>query len=182
MRVVFKAGADDEFTAQWNRTSWQAIRFRPRILAPIPGVSLKTTILGTEFSCPFFICPAGGAKLAHPTGELSLTRAAAKHDVLHWVCNMAGYTRNEISDARKAEVKEQKLFWQIYALSDLAVTEKEIREAIELGYKGIALTVDAICAGKRERDVRAGLQDEVFCFPLSSFSILEIKCVSPGRR
>ncbi|OKL55452.1 hypothetical protein UA08_09279 [Talaromyces atroroseus] len=159
--AFFKAGADDELSAQWNRTSWQAVRFRPRVLAPIRQVSLKTTILGTEFSCPFFICPAGGAKLAHPTGELSLTRAAAKHDILHWVCNMAGYTQSEISDARNAEAKEQKLFWQIYALSDLAVTEKEIRNAIKLGYKGLALTADAIRAGKRERDVRTSLPDEV---------------------
>lgn len=39
-------------------------------------------------------------------------------------------------------------------MTDLTVTESEIKRAIELGYKGFALTVDAIRAGKRERDLR----------------------------
>ncbi|KAH8698969.1 oxidoreductase [Talaromyces proteolyticus] len=158
--AFFKAGADDEYTAQWNRTSWQSIRFRPRVLKPIPEVTLTTTVLGNKFSSPLFICPAGGAKLAHPTGEVSLTKAAAKHNVLHWVCNNSGCTKQEISDARAGNTEQQKLYWQIYALSDLSTTEKEIRQAINLGYKGFALTVDAIRAGKRERDVRVGLQEE----------------------
>lgn len=55
----------------------------------------------------------------------------------------------------------QTLYWQIYALDDLTVTEKEIKQAITLGYKGFALTVDALRAGKRERDVRLSLEEEV---------------------
>ncbi|CAI7629726.1 unnamed protein product [Penicillium glandicola] len=130
--AFFSAGAEDEAAVRWNRDSWKAIRFRPRVLRPIPSVDISTSILGTRFSSPFFICPAGGGKLAHPTGEVILTQAAAKHDVLHW----------------------------IYAMENLEVTEKEIQQAILLGYKGFALTVDAIWAGKRERDVRQGLEED----------------------
>jgi L-lactate dehydrogenase (cytochrome) len=149
--TVFKTGANDEYTAQWNRSSWHAIRFRPRILRPIDSISLSTTILGTNFSAPFFICPAGGGKLAHPEGEVLMTKAAAKHDILHWVCNMAGCSQQEMSDAR---VENQTQYWQIYVMSDLEVTEREVRKAVELGYGGFALTVDAVRAGKRERDLR----------------------------
>jgi L-lactate dehydrogenase (cytochrome) len=127
------------------------------MLRPINNISLSTTILGTKYSAPFFICPAGGGKLAHPEGETLMTKAAGKHDVLHWVCNMAGCTQKEMADAR---VSNQTLYWQIYAMSDLAVTEKEICQAIVRGYKGFALTVDAIRAGKRERDVRAGIEED----------------------
>src|ERR1700753_2847437 len=93
----FKAGADSEYTSQWNRDSWQAIRFRPRVLRPIESVDMSTAIFGNKYSAPFFICPAGGGKLANPIGEVLMTRAAAKHDVLHWVCNVAGCSQKEMT-------------------------------------------------------------------------------------
>lgn len=153
---VFQSGAEDEFTVRWNKDSWRTIRFRPRVLRPIRSIDLTTSILGTEYSVPFFICPAGGGKLAHPTGEVLLTQAAGKHGVLHWVCNMTGCSQKQIADARGPV---QTLYWQIYAMNDLSVTEKEIKQAIALGYRGFALTVDAIWSGKRERDVRLSVDD-----------------------
>ncbi|KAL4783763.1 FMN-dependent dehydrogenase [Aspergillus varians] len=155
--AFFKAGADDEYTAQWNRKSWQSIRFRPRILRPISSVDLSTSILGANVSLPFFICPAGGGKLAHPEGEILMTKAAAKHGALHWVCNMAGCTKEEMAQAR---APDQTLFWQIYAKGDLAISEAEVREAVALNYRGFALTVDAIRPGKRERDIRLSIEED----------------------
>lgn len=154
--IVFKTGAEDEFTMNWNRSSWSAITFRPRILRPINTIKTSTSILGTEFSAPFFICPAGGGKLAHPTGEILLTKAAGKRDILQWVCNNSGCSQQEMADAR---LSGQTLYWQIYAKNDLSITEQEVKKALELGYKGFALTVDAIRPGKRERDMRNGLED-----------------------
>lgn len=89
-----------------------------------------------------------------------MTRAAAKSGVLHWVCNMAGCTQEEIALARSPN---QVLFWQIYARSDLSITEKEVLRAIELGYKGFALTVDAIRGGNRERDRRMEVAEYEVC-------------------
>lgn len=89
-----------------------------------------------------------------------MTKAAAKHGILHWVCNNAGCTQQQLTDAR---APAQTTYWQIYALSDLAVTEKEIRQAVAQGYKGFALTVDAIRAGKRERDMRAAIEESQVC-------------------
>ncbi|KAM0752584.1 hypothetical protein T439DRAFT_354078 [Meredithblackwellia eburnea MCA 4105] len=148
---VFKAGADSEYAAQWNRDSWSAIRFRPRVLVPVDSINPSTTLFGHTFSQPFFICPAGGGKMAHPKGETELTKAAGKAGVLHWICCMAGRTKEEIAAER---MEGQTTFWQIYAMQDLSITEKEIKEAIKLGYKGFALTVDGVYLGKRERDMR----------------------------
>lgn len=58
-----------------------------------------------------------------------------------------------------ARVPNQTTYWQIYAMRDLKITEREVRQAVEQGYKGFALTVDAIRPGKRERDIRTGLDD-----------------------
>ncbi|KAL2824837.1 FMN-dependent dehydrogenase-domain-containing protein [Aspergillus pseudoustus] len=153
--TVLRSGAEDEQATKWNRNSWKAIRLRPRILRPINnGINTTRSILGTTFSAPFFICPAGGAKLAHPQGDLCLTKAAARHGILHWTCNNAAISLRDLADVR---APEQTTYWQIYASADLAVTERQVRQAIELGYKGFALTVDAIWAGKRESDLRANV-------------------------
>jgi L-lactate dehydrogenase (cytochrome) len=127
------------------------IRFRPRVLRPIDKVDISRSILGTKFAAPFFICPAGGAKLAHSQADLCLTKAAGRHHILHWVCNNSHMSQKDMSDAR---ARDQTTFWQIYARSDLDITTQEVKQAINLGYKGFALTVDAVRAGKRERDLR----------------------------
>jgi L-lactate dehydrogenase (cytochrome) len=160
MMIVFRAGADDEYTMDWNRKSWQLIRFRPQILRPIVKIDLSTSMVGHKFSLPFFISPAGGGKLAHPDGEVLMTKAVAKHDALQWVCNMAGCTKEEIARAR---APDQTLFWQVYAKGDLSITEGEINEAVRLGYKGFAFTVDAVRAGKRERDMRLSIEQNEVC-------------------
>ncbi|RFU30473.1 hypothetical protein B7463_g5875, partial [Scytalidium lignicola] len=155
--AFIKTGAEDEYAVNWNRDCWKAIRFRPRILRPIENIDTSWSILGTKFAAPFFICPTGGANLAMPSGDVLLTKAAARHGILHWVCCNAGSTQQAIADAR---TPNQTTYWQIYAMSDLTVTEGEIKRAIELGYKGFALTVDAIRAGKRERDMRMSLSED----------------------
>ena len=137
------------------------IRFRPRVLIPVSTVDLSTTILGMEFAAPFFICPAGGGKLANPEGEVLMTKAAAQHGILHWVCSMAGCSKEELARARSDPA--QTTYWQIYAFQDIAATERQIKEAVSLGYKGFTLTVDAIRTGKRERDMRLALSEIGVC-------------------
>ncbi|KAH7362802.1 oxidoreductase [Plectosphaerella cucumerina] len=154
--AFFKAGADSENTANWNQRSWSAVRFRPRVLVPIQHVDISTSILGTEFSAPFFIAPAGGGKFANSHGEILMTKAAARHGILQWVCNNAGCAQREMTSARGPN---QTLFWQIYAMKDLEITKLEIEQAIAAGYKGFALTVDAVQVGKRERDMRLNIAE-----------------------
>ena len=86
-----------------------------------------------------------------------MTQSAAQQGVLQWVCIMAGCSMQEMADAK---VEGQTLYWQIYAMSDLRVTEREVRRAEELGYRGFALTVDAVRMGKRERDLRLSIEEE----------------------
>ena len=60
----------------------------------------------------------------------------------------------------------QHVYWQIYAANDLEMTKKEVEKAILLGFTGIALTVDAIRAGKRERDARAIIMEAIVSFTI----------------
>lgn len=53
----------------------------------------------------------------------------------------------------------QALYWQIYAFKDLETTTKQVKQAVAAGYRGFALTVDAVHVGKRERDIRFTLAE-----------------------
>ena len=53
-------------------------------------------------------------------------------------------------------MKQNTTMSTVYKHKEPALALKRIREVEALGYKAIFLTVDAIVAGNRERDVRAG--------------------------
>ena len=54
----------------------------------------------------------------------------------------------------------QVLFFQLYKHANDEIAENRVREVEELGYKAIWLTVDAVVAGNRERDIKASWEIE----------------------
>ncbi len=60
----------------------------------------------------------------------------------------------------EAAAPEQALFFQLYKHTNNSIAEQRVREVEGLGYKAIFLTVDAIVAGNRERDIRNPWDEE----------------------
>lgn len=58
---------------------------RPRILRDVSDVDMRTSMLGHSTAAPFFISPAAMARLAHPDGELALSRAAGSEGIVQCV-------------------------------------------------------------------------------------------------
>lgn len=73
---------------------------------------VSTTILGYNFSAPFFICPAALAGSAHPGGEINLVEGAAAGDILYVASSYSTYTIEEIHAAKK---QGQVVFQQVRA-------------------------------------------------------------------
>src|SRR3954469_9525362 len=71
------SGADDEVTLRRNRSDFEDIVLRPRMLQGIRQVDPAITLFGQKFPWPVFISPTAMQKLAHPDGELAMARAAA---------------------------------------------------------------------------------------------------------
>ena len=59
------------------------------------------------------------------------------------------------STIKEAANPSQTLFFQLYKHRDDRIAEMRVREVENLGYKAIFLTVDAIVASNRERDIRS---------------------------
>ncbi|EMD33158.1 hypothetical protein CERSUDRAFT_160722 [Gelatoporia subvermispora B] len=155
--AYYSSGSDDEITLRENRTAYQRVWFRPRILRDVSSVDWSTTILGQKSSLPVYISATALGKLGHPDGELCLTRAAAQHGVIQMIATLASCSFDDIVDAA---TPEQPLFLQLYVNRDREITRKYVQHAEARGVKALFITVDAPQLGRREKDMRMKFVDD----------------------
>jgi L-lactate dehydrogenase (cytochrome) len=93
------------------------------------------------------------------TGEVNITRGIAASSLIQLVSSNASLSYPSII---ASAAPSQTLFFQLYKNANDELAEKRVREVEALGYKAIWLTVDAIVAGNRERDIKVfwNLQDK----------------------
>ncbi|KAH7050146.1 cytochrome b2 [Macrophomina phaseolina] len=149
--AFYSSAATDLVSFGWNKSLLRRIMLRPRVLRDVSNVDLRTTMLGCATEAPFFISPAAMARLAHPDGELALSRAAGSEGIIQCISNNASFP---LASIVKAGVPGQPFFLQLYVNSNREETAKLLRKAKELGVKGVFVTVDAPVPGKREADER----------------------------
>ncbi|KAL2678435.1 hypothetical protein Neosp_009181 [[Neocosmospora] mangrovei] len=136
--AFYSSAATDLVTLKNNKELVRRIMIRPRILRNVTNINLERSILGFKCSAPFFIAPAAMGRLAHPDGELALSRAAANEGII-----------------------QCPFFFQLYVNSDHQKTVELLKTVRELGVKAIFVTVDAPVPGKREADERAAQEGTV---------------------
>jgi isopentenyl diphosphate isomerase/L-lactate dehydrogenase-like FMN-dependent dehydrogenase len=154
--TYYRNGAAGEWSYRNNLEVFQRFPLRPRVMVDITKIesSLPTTILGHNFSAPFFISPCARAGYANPDGELGLVKGAAAGNILY----MASlYSNIKMADIYKARNGSQVLFQQVY-LDDprMNVTQKLFNDIEAVGAKAIVLTVDSAGDGVRHRAARDG--------------------------
>ncbi|KAF2280199.1 uncharacterized protein EI97DRAFT_391110 [Westerdykella ornata] len=154
--AYYSSGADDEITMRENHSAFHKIWFRPRILVDVEHVDFSTTMLGTKTSMPFYVTATALGKLGHPEGEVILTKAAHKHNIIQMIPTLASCSFDEIMDA----AQDGQVQWlQLYVNKDRAVTKRIIQHAERRGCKALFITVDAPQLGRREKDMRSKFDD-----------------------
>ncbi|KAF4501904.1 L-lactate dehydrogenase (cytochrome) [Fusarium agapanthi] len=156
--AFYSSAATDLVTHGKNKELVRRIMIRPRILRNVSQVNFKTSILGFDSSAPFFISPAAMARLAHPDGELALSRAAANEGIIQCISSNASFSLKSIV---KAAPPTQPFFFQLYVNSNHEKTVELLKTVRGLGVKAIFVTVDAPVPGKREADERAAQEQTV---------------------
>lgn len=86
--AFYSSAATNLVTRDANRSMFDRIWFRPRLLRNIRNVNTSTSILGENVKLPFFVSPAAMARLAHPDGELALARGAETYGIAQCVSNL----------------------------------------------------------------------------------------------
>lgn len=156
--AFYSSAATDLVTHGKNKELVRRIMIRPRILRNVSNVDMKTSILGFDSKAPFFISPAAMARLAHPDGELALSRAAAKEGIIQCVSSNASFSLKSIVQAAPPS---QPFFFQLYVNANHSKTVELLKTVGDLGVKAIFVTVDAPVPGKREADERAAQEQTV---------------------
>ena len=155
----YVSAADDEISKEANRTAFQKIYLRPRVMRNVEFVDTKTTILGEKTSMPVFVSPAALARLAHPEGECAIAAAVGKEGLIQVVSTSSSMSIESVMEARVS--KDQPVFFQLYVNNDLEKSKAAIRRAEKAGVKALWVTVDSPVIGKRERDERHKAQIQV---------------------
>ena len=85
-------------------------------------------------------------------GEVNIVRGAHTTGIIQMVSCNSSLSPGQISEARPSI--NQCLFFQLYKNKTSCIAEERVKEIEGQGYKAIFLTVDAVIAGNRERDIR----------------------------
>ncbi|KAF9741179.1 hypothetical protein PMIN06_012330 [Paraphaeosphaeria minitans] len=155
--TYYRNGAAGEWSYRNDIEVFQRFRLRPRVLVDITKIdsSLPTTILGHNFSAPFFIAPCARGGYAHPDAEINSVKGAACGDILYMASLFSTKTTEEIYAAKANS--SQVLLQQVYLTVNISETQELFQKIEKLGFKAIVLTVDSAADGNRHRAKRYGV-------------------------
>jgi isopentenyl diphosphate isomerase/L-lactate dehydrogenase-like FMN-dependent dehydrogenase len=154
--TYYRNGAAGEWSYRNNLEVFQRYRFKPRVMVDITNVesTMPTTILGHNFSAPFFISPCAKGGNAHPDAEKNFVKGAAEGDILYMPALYASLSIEEIA---KAKAEGQVVFQQLYLSSNDTETQQLLDRSEKAGAAAIIFTVDSAADGNRHRAARFGV-------------------------
>jgi len=147
-----EGGAAEERTVRSNREAFARVTLRPRVLAGVAEIDLRTPLLGRTFSAPVFVCPTAYQAKVHPDGEAGAARAAGAEGLLSVFSTLSSHSIEEIARASGDGGR----WFQLYHQPDETVESRLIERAENGGYDAIVVTVDTPVLGTRDRQARGG--------------------------
>jgi isopentenyl diphosphate isomerase/L-lactate dehydrogenase-like FMN-dependent dehydrogenase len=146
----FAGGANDEHTLRENLAAFARWQLRPRMLRGVAASSAATTVLGQEIALPVLVAPVAYQRTAHPDGEIATAKAALAAGTIMCLSTFATTSAAEV-----AATGAQR-WYQLYVPRDDGLARELCRQARELGFATLVVTVDLPVPGRRERDLRTG--------------------------
>lgn len=154
---AYIAGAsNDLLSLNANKTFWQKIWFRPRIMRDVSIINTKSNMFGCEVEMPVWIAPMGVAKTAGPEGETALGAGAAASGIILCMSTAASFGTEEIL----ASAPQNPFFFQLYVDKQRHRSEAVLKKLQTYKQvKALFITVDLPVVSKREADERIRSQE-----------------------
>ena len=141
-------GGDDELTKDRNTAAFADVDLVPNVLVGVESVDTSVTVLGKTTALPVMLSPTALQRLFHWQGERAVAAATAEIGA-----NYAG----------------PKML-QYYYHKDRGLNAALLEMAREAKFDAVALTVDTIVGGNRERCLRTGFTSPPKITPASAWS------------
>ena len=143
--------ADDEYTFLRNTKSYEDVDLIPNVLRGVNKIDMSTTIFGKKIHMPLYCSPTAVQRLFHYEGERAVAKAAEKFGTMFGVSSLGTVSVEEIS-----KISNCPKMFQFYFHKDRGLNKNMLERAKEANFDVLALTVDTITGGNRERDLRTG--------------------------
>ncbi|MEE2997088.1 MAG: alpha-hydroxy acid oxidase [Pseudomonadota bacterium] len=157
--------ADDEITLRRNTEAYEKCDLVPNVLADVEEVDLSVEVMGQRLEMPLFCAPTALQRLFHHEGERAVARAATKFGTMFGVSSLATVTVEQI-----AKIAPTPKMFQFYFHKDRGLNDALLQRAKAAKFEVMALTVDTITGGNRERDLRTGFTSPPKLTPKSLYS------------
>jgi L-lactate dehydrogenase (cytochrome) len=141
--------ADDEITYRRNTEAFERCDLVPSVLAGVENIDMSTTVMGQKLNMPLFCSPTALQRLFYHDGERAVAKAAEKFGTMFGISSLGTVSVEEIGST----ISTPKLF-QLYFHKDRGLTNSMIERCLAANFDVLALTVDTITGGNRERDLR----------------------------
>ncbi len=143
--------ADDEVTYRRNTTAYEECDLVPNVLGGVETIDMSTTVMGKTIAMPLFLSPTALQRLFHWQGERAVARAAEAAGTWFGISSLATVSIEEIGRT----ITSPKMF-QLYVHKDKGLNRSMVERCKAAKFDAIALTVDTIVGGNRERCRRTG--------------------------
>lgn len=157
--------ADDETTKARNTEAFDDCDLVPSVLAGVETIDMSTTVMGRKIAMPLFLSPTALQRLFHWQGERGVARAAEKFGTFFGISSLATVGIEEIGRT----ISTPKMF-QLYIHKDKGLNHALVERCKDAKFDCIALTVDTIVSGNRERCLRTGFSSPPRLTPSSAIS------------
>lgn len=144
-------GTEDDLAVRNNRTAFERIALRPRVLVDVSKRSQSINLFGAPSSQPLIVAPTGAAGLLCYQGEVEVARAAAKAGLPF---TLSTYSINSMEQV--ADQAGGRLWFQLYMWPDRSLSHQLVQRAKAAGYEALVVTVDTAATPNREYNQRNG--------------------------
>lgn len=164
-------GSDDEVTLNRNTDAFDSVDLVPNVLAGVENIDLETRVLGQTLKLPLMFSPTAMQRLFHHDGERAIADVASEMGTLFGLSTIGTRSIEELGKRTPAP----KLF-QIYIHNDPGLNRDLVQRCQAANFNALALTVDTVVAGNRERDFFTGMTTP----PKLTFKSLLSFAIRPG--
>jgi len=132
--------ASDVYTtiAGSDRSFFDRITFRPRMMVPTTHLDLTVSLFGEKMFTPVIAGPIERLQNYHPDGEVGMVRAASAAKAWMVVSGRSSLPVEQIAAESKTT-----LWYQVFPEEDLSAVRTKMDRAVKAGCKAICITVGA---------------------------------------
>ncbi len=142
---------DDEVTKARNTSAFNDCDLVPNVLAGVDEIDTSVTVMGKKTPLPLMLSPTALQRLFHWQGERAVAAVAEKFGLWFGISSLGSVGMKEIGE----RFSGPKML-QYYFHKDRGLNAALLEQAREANFDAVALTVDTIVSGNRERCKRTG--------------------------